>query len=82
MSKQPEALRLADEFEKPYWDDGTPHGHLMKAAAQLRLLHSVNVELLDALWVCMEHNRVHHGESHNTVIQAREAIAKATGETS
>lgn len=39
---------------------------------------AVNAELLDALWVCMEHNRLHFGESHNTVIQSRAAIAKAT----
>jgi len=38
-------------------------------------------ELLDALWVCMEHNKIHFGEAHNTVIQARAAIAKALGET-
>jgi len=37
-------------------------------------------DLLDALWVCMEHNRLHHGDSHNTVLQARAAIEKATGE--
>jgi hypothetical protein len=37
-------------------------------------------ELLDALWVCMEHNLLHYGESHNTVIQARSAIAAATKE--
>ena len=36
-------------------------------------------DLLEALWVCMEHNRLHHGDSHNTVIQARAAIAKAEG---
>lgn len=38
-------------------------------------------ELLDALWVCMEHNKIHFGEAHNTVIQARAAIAKALGES-
>ena len=37
-------------------------------------------DLLEALWVCMEHNRLHHGDSHNTVIQARAAIAKAKGQ--
>lgn len=36
-------------------------------------------DLLDALWVCMEHNALHFGESHNTVIQARAAYKKATG---
>jgi hypothetical protein len=31
--------------------------------------------LRDALWVCMEHNRLHHGANHNTVIQAEEALS-------
>lgn len=38
-------------------------------------------ELLDALFVCMEHNRLYLGDNHNTVIYAKAAIAKATGET-
>ncbi len=46
---QPEALRLADEFERPYWDNGEPHGQLVKAAAELRRLHALNGELLGAL---------------------------------
>jgi hypothetical protein len=28
-----------------------------------------------ALWVCAEHNALHHGEAHNTVIEARAAHA-------
>ena len=27
-----------------------------------------------ALWVCSEHNALHHGDKHNTVMQSREAI--------
>ena len=50
---------------------GEKNAKLMAAAPQL----------LEALWVCMEHNRVHYGESHNTVMQARSAISKAKGET-
>ncbi len=49
--------------------------------AKLRRLAIVEEQreaLLDALWVCMEHNLLHYGESHNTVIQARAAIAAAT----
>lgn len=37
-------------------------------------------ELLEALWVATEHNALHFGERHNTVIQGRAAILKATGE--
>lgn len=36
-------------------------------------------DLLEALWVATEHNALHFGEQHNTVIQGRAAIAKATG---
>ena len=31
-------------------------------------------ELEYALWVCIEHNRLHFGESHNTVIQGKQAM--------
>ena len=45
MSEQPEALRLADALnEKPDSD-----GHCREAAAELRRLHEVNQELLEAL---------------------------------
>ena len=45
MSKQPEALRLADLL------DGDPNSktHHDEAAAELRRLHAVNAELLQAL---------------------------------
>lgn len=31
--------------------------------------------LRDALWTCAEHNTLHFGKSHNTVIKARAALA-------
>jgi len=43
MSEQPEALRLADALEA--WTLGKPTYHC-KAAAELRRLHAVNIELL------------------------------------
>lgn len=55
MTKQPEALRLADDFEI-YAEDHEPDGwpavkqkHLTAAAAELRRLYEVNQELLEAL---------------------------------
>ena len=33
--------------------------------------------LREALWTCVEHNALHFGESHNTVIQGRAALASA-----
>jgi hypothetical protein len=52
MTEQPEALFLADELEAPL---GTViHGQVDKrAAAELRRLHSVNAELLEALRYCV-----------------------------
>lgn len=50
----------------------------IKNEADARLIAAAP-DLLEALWVCMEHNRLHHGNSHNTVIQALAAIAKAEG---
>lgn len=32
--------------------------------------------LRDALWVVTEHNALHFGESHNTVVQGRAALAQ------
>lgn len=45
MSKQPEALRLADEIEQCYSDDD----YWIQVAAELRRLHEVNAELAEAL---------------------------------
>ena len=33
--------------------------------------------LREALWVCVEHNALHFGETHNTVVQGRAALASA-----
>lgn len=33
--------------------------------------------LREALWVCVEHNALHFGERHNTVVQGRAALAGA-----
>ena len=33
--------------------------------------------LREALWICVEHNALHFGETHNTVVQGRAALARA-----
>ncbi len=49
--KQPEALRLADAFE----NTEDPRFHLMPyAAAELRRLHEVNAELVEALTTVLD----------------------------
>lgn len=68
MSKQPEALRLADVLMKDgdAWDE--------KAAAELRRLYALNQELLEAL---KEIEKLPGMSSAN--LYARRAIAKAQG---
>ena len=80
--KQPEALRLADSLERmslsTKWDK--------QAAAELRRLHEVNRELLEALRGMLALDEEHHQRGHcdddvcTEVRKARAAIAKATGE--
>lgn len=42
----------------------------------IRALLAERDALRDALWVATEHNALHFGESHNTVIQGRAALAQ------
>jgi predicted house-cleaning NTP pyrophosphatase (Maf/HAM1 superfamily) len=67
------ALRLADELEA--WTLGKPTHH-REAAAELRRLHALNGELLEALTVlCESHKRFSGGVWDS----ARAAIARAEG---
>jgi hypothetical protein len=71
-TQQPEALRLADalNMSAPFVDDHINHA----AAAELRRLHSVNAELLEAL------REISTAENLRRMAEiARAAIAKATG---
>ena len=49
MSEQPAALRLADELDTEFTQGRVSNHSGRKAAAELRRLHKVNQELLDAL---------------------------------
>jgi hypothetical protein len=77
MSTQPEALRLANALEK-YWGAERGHDRERQAAAELRRLHAVNEELLEAL----EELALYIAHNGDDWVQkkARAAIAKATGE--
>ena len=71
--KQPKALRLAACLEEP---DHCTILQMRQAAAELRRLHEVNAELVEALKQIIdlpEDSRIHYKA-------ARRAIAKATGE--
>lgn len=70
MTTQPEALRLADALGKHLGGNTAT-----KAADELRRLHKVNTELLDALRLSADHAHWRDIEA-----QIRAAINKAEGE--
>jgi len=70
--KQPEALRLAACLEEP---DYCTILQMRQAAAELRRLHEVNAELVEALEFCAGTSYI--TDAHDV---AKAAIAKATGE--
>ena len=76
--KQPLALRLAEVF--PYLEGGERSQWIMDAAAELRRLHEVNQELLEALKdaaQCVQDNYLPDMMGHDW----DHIIAKATGES-
>jgi len=82
MKEQPEALRLADLV-----DHGSDSSHIEReVAAELRRLHALKGELLEALQsiaeCCDEDHAARDYASRQTEIRgiARAAIAKAEGE--
>ena len=88
MSKQPEALQLADLL-CGIDVGGLKNAWLNKAAAELRRLHALNMELLEALNggkdlinVVRMPNAEYVADAHNAAVEAiRNAIAKAGGGT-
>lgn len=74
MNKQPEALRLANEISECYEDDD----YWQRVAAELRRLHEVNAELVEAL----KRFSLYVAYNGDDWVQreAKAAIAKATGE--
>jgi hypothetical protein len=89
MTEKTEALRLADEL------DGIPLADMTEAladdaAAELRRLHALNGELLEALrWIerrcpaqllLQDLHRIHMEAAHDAGACARAAIAAAEGE--
>jgi hypothetical protein len=85
MSEQPEALRLADELEAVP-ETGADPDLIQEAAAELRRLHAVNQELLEALQFIADHDlrgadlTVCGHMAHTFVGVARATIAKVEGQ--
>jgi len=73
--KQPEALRLADEADHRDFGLDPEPTWIKNAAAELRRLHEVNAELVEALEFCAGTSYI--TDAHDV---AKAAIAKATGE--
>jgi len=72
MSKQPEALRLAELL------DGDKSAHHEESATELRRLHEVNQELLEALKGSLwRMERYDYQAMEGTIARAKAAIAKA-----
>jgi hypothetical protein len=82
MNKQPEALRLAESFEADFKSDIYNFDDMIQAAVELRRLHEVNAELLEALQSLIDMDVAYQRgpKVEEAVETARAAIAKATGE--
>lgn len=74
--KQPEALRLAEAFSGLRRFSPEHFALLEKAAAELRRLHEVNAELVEALRVVIRGVP----DTWDGVKQAKAVLAKAQGE--
>ena len=78
MTQQPEALRLADAILTNKWPQVSP---IWEASQELRRLHEVNAELLEALEkLARLGNGERYGNSEGNVI-ARAAIIKERNQT-
>jgi hypothetical protein len=76
MNTQPEALRLADRLHE-YWDS---YDEEYQAASELRRLHEVNQELVEALEMCINNPWREGTMEYDVLIQvAKAALARARG---
>ena len=97
MTKQPEALRLADAID-PRLQETLSFSDFTDASDELRRLHKVNADLLEALKWMVENDDTNEGNAPveslggaswneyndywiSGLNKAKAAIAKATGET-
>ena len=80
MTTQPEALRLADWLDVRACGGDNWNAKMNAAAAELRRLHTLNGELLEALRAVMEmwEEDPAYGATHAD--KARAAIARAEGQ--
>ena len=74
IDKQPETLRLADELDTANVDELIFSDIVERSTAELRRLHEVNADLIDALQFCSGTSYI--SDAHEI---AEEALAKAEG---
>lgn len=73
--KQPEALRLADEFDNGEWIAATGQWR-QEAATELRRLHEANQAMLEALKLCAVLVQGGNKQGDTAIEAAIAAIAK------
>jgi hypothetical protein len=79
MNTQPEALRLADLLDS--FDVGKVELVTLAVIAELRRLHEVNAELVEALKdLIIEADKMYNSRLTNPIWRAQAAIRIATGE--
>ena len=86
MSKKNKAARAffyqhPDATPKDAWDAAWANNQSTFHAKSIQKLEAQVSALREALWTCVEHNALHFGEDHSTVIEGRAALAKARGES-
>ena len=75
MTQQPQALQLADALERCLPHDSYELHTQQEAAAELRRLHSVNAQLLEALEQIIdlpEDSRIHYKVARRAIAAAKE----------
>jgi len=78
--KQPEALRIADALDELDLQFYSTELLCDAAAAELRRLHEVNAELVEALWAMLSEFPETEMHDNPAIVKAHDAIYKATGE--
>lgn len=80
FQKQPEALRLADSLDREWADYALTYDTALEASAELRRLHEVNQEMLEALRCVLDCSDHQNPEVWEAAVRfAHSTITKATG---
>ena len=80
-TQQPEALRLAEWIEGAMACEGDDEiaAELRRQFDEIKRLHSVNAELMEALEWIVQYYRIEKSQNHMVSDYAKTAIARAAG---